>query len=764
MKLLTNEFIRNYPDFPEHMNALGQFVYYRTYSRYMPAEKRRETWRETCARATEYNVGLAIAHLEAQDLPVDVAELRKEAEAFFDNMFNLRQFLSGRTLWVGGAEGGVADKYPLANFNCSFLSIRSWADFGDLFYLLMVGTGVGFKSTKAMAAAMEPIRNDVKITHEPYTLRYPLVKEANTSLFIINDGTKAVLHVGDSKEGWVDALRNYFSVLTEAKYEAVKEIGIYYDYVRPKGARLNTFGGTASGPEPLMDMFEGIAQVIQNALDPSLAPLEQVGDNRVKLRPVHMLDIGNLIGNNVVVGGVRRTAEIFLFDHDDYESMLAKYGINGIWNVEQHEKVIAAFEKNGLAEQATFLRSLAVNDPNARPLHHRRMSNNSVAFTEQPPKVFLDLVFELMQAEGEPGFINIREAAVRRLKGRGIDSPTPHQVEEAMVAIGLNPCAEILLDSYGVCNLTTVNLVQFVKDGELDVEALFEAQRMSARAGLRMTLTQLEIPHWNSVQQRDRLLGTSLTGVKDAIALLGYGAFSESTLIAELGEISRREADRYAKQMRVNAPLLVTTVKPEGTISQVANGVSSGLHYSHAPYYIRRIRINAADPLARAIMSIGWPVHAEVGTAGLNDETELAKPEIIAQARTLVVDFPVASGASKTKDDVYAREQFDTYFRFQDYYTEHNSSNTIHVRPDEWAEVSDIVYENWSNFVGVSFLAYDGGSYKLAPYEAITKERYEELAANFAKFEPALLAQFETGDDSDLEGMDGCEGGVCPIR
>lgn len=138
-KLLTDDFLAKYPDFPTHMNALGQFVFYRTYSRYLPEKGRRETWKETAARATEYNVGLGVKHLGKIGYPVDYAKWRKEAEDLFDSMFNLRQFLSGRSLWVGGAEGGVAEKYPLSNFNCSFLNIRSWADFGDMFYLLLVG-------------------------------------------------------------------------------------------------------------------------------------------------------------------------------------------------------------------------------------------------------------------------------------------------------------------------------------------------------------------------------------------------------------------------------------------------------------------------------------------------------------------------------------------------------------------------------------------------------------------------------------------------
>lgn len=220
---------------------------------------------------------------------------------------------------------------------------------------------------------------------------------------------------------WVEALRVFLRLHTEKQYETVEQIGIFYDYIRPQGFRLYTFGGTASGYEPLKEMFEGIEKVFKNELDGSLAPLEDAGNGRYHVRPVHILDIGNLIGNNVVVGGVRRTAEIFLFDEDDYESMFAKYGINGIWNEEQHNKVVQIVDGLGMKELSKTLGNLPVADPMAKPLHHRRMSNNSVAFTSKPDRKVLNLIFELMQAEGEPGLINLEEALRRRPNAKGLN-------------------------------------------------------------------------------------------------------------------------------------------------------------------------------------------------------------------------------------------------------------------------------------------------------------------------------------------------------
>ena len=753
--LLTEEFLAPYEAQPARMSELGAFVAYRTYTRWIDTEGRRETWKEAVARAVEYNVSIAIKEMQKNKFPIEYENVRLEAETLFDNIYNLRQFLSGRTHWVGGAKSGVAEKFPLSNFNCSFIEISKWSDLPELFYLLLVGTGVGFKAiaTGESVKQLDPIRTHVELQHAEYKPIHKDFRLEHTAIETLENGF-AIIRVGDSKEGWVKALELYLQVLTDEVYEPIHTVKISYNSIRPNGERLQTFGGTASGHEPLLEMFEGINKVLRNELDDTLEPLARVEGREEYgiVRPIHILDIGNLIGNNVVVGGVRRTAEIFLCDAEDWECILAKYGINGIWDEEHHNKVCMKL-RDVLGYLPTWMDNFELFNPEARPLHHRRMSNNSVGFHKKPTREMLNLLFTIMQSEGEPGFVNLEEANRRRPNAKG-----------------LNPCAEILLDSYGVCNLTTVNVDAFVQRTErvieeleeaglerseyaLDFAGLAQAQALSTRAGLRMTCLDLELPHWDAVHKRDRLIGTSLTGWKDAIAKLGYGSEQEYQLLNILEKIVNDEVLKYATLLRIPLPLVSTTIKPEGTLSQVAGGVSSGLHHSHSPFYIRRIRVNASDSLAKLAVELDWTVNPEVGT------------EDPKNPRTLVIDFPVASGATKTKDDVYVDEQFDTYFAFQEHYTQHNSSNTIHLRPDEWERAEERVWEGWDSFVGVSFLAYDGGSYALAPYEAITEEQYHELKAKMKPFSYDLLVEFEGKGLSDLEeDTVDCSTGACPTR
>jgi ribonucleoside-diphosphate reductase alpha chain/ribonucleoside-triphosphate reductase len=822
---LTEEELEGIRDFPTHMTSKGKFTYLRTYSRYLPDKGRREVFRETMERASRYSINLELKHRIANGLPVNrdiKRNMKKELRKLFMNMFSLKQGLSGRTTWVGGAENSVADKYPLSNFNCSFTITEEWNDLVELFYLLLVGTGVGFKSIPEMADKLPPIRSQFTLEHVPYN---PLPKGArmeNSELYHAEGVDCATIYVGDSKEGWCEALAIYLNLLTDRKYHHIKRIKVNYNSVRAKGERLKTFGGTASGHEPLMEMFTGFENVLKNQIDPHLeAPhyhWEEDGSwqGYVKVRPIHIVDMCNLIGYNVVVGGVRRTAEIALGQEDDWEFIFAKYGMNGIWGderFEHHEYLRQRMIELGIPVPA-FWESLsvkyyAINDPqtqkelfrstsieeavgyalsigmvdgrkldpntatqedyakayypfpfnDTRGLHHRRMSNNSIGFLRKPPKEFLDFIFEVMQMEGEPAFVNLYELSKRRLIAGGNLHPTDMEIIALAYFLGVNPCGEIDLFSKGVCNLTTINVKAFVIDGVLQYDALMEAQRLSARAGLRMTLVTLELPNWDKRQKIDRLLGCSVTGWKAAMGALGYDGGQEAELLADLRAVANTEAALYADELGVNRPLLVTTVKPEGTYTIVLNGETSGLHYAKVRRGIRRIRINKEDPLAKAVMEHkSWTVNPEVGTKGDTFE------ERMENARTLVIDFPEKSDAKMTELDVDVYEQFASYFRFQEYYTDHNSSNTIVLDNHEWLIASGIVYENWDNFVGVSFLAKDGGTYQLAPYEN-NPEAYEKLVANMEDFDMDILRKYEKNEDSEVDGADiDCSSGACGVR
>jgi ribonucleotide reductase alpha subunit len=794
------------------MTELGRFVYYRTYARWLPDKRRRETWMETVARAVDFNIGLELKYNPTASLD----DLRREAEELFDNIFYLRQFLSGRSLWVGGTP--VAEKFPLSLFNCAFLVLDDFNDFADLFYLLMVGAGVGFRALPEDVEKLDKYRPDVRLVMLPYNGKLSYDREDWTSLAI--EGNVATIVVGDSKEGWVAALNLYFTLLTSYLYRDIREIKINFDNVRPKGERLKTFGGTASGYESLQKMFEKIHKVMVRG--------------NGKLRPIDVLDIANIIGENVVVGGVRRTSEIGIFSPDDIDVVQAKSNVfvqdeSGEWILNQE-------------------------------LSHRTMSNNSLWFDSKPTREKLHEIFQSLKTTGEPGFINGQALRKRRVDGRGMNPcltgdmciltadgyvPIKELVDKNVKLInkdgeavegkvwfsgrkptvklvlsngrhitctadhrfmttegreimageamghrllsydGNSPdvlavestnkiedvydfsepktnwgvvegvithnCGEVLLDDKQTCNLVTNNVMAFVtEDGQLDKKGLFRAFELSARAAYRMTFVDLEIPDWDRQQKKDRLVGVSLTGWQDMVSVVGMSRKEQAKLLRELRKTVRNSVNEYASELGLDKPLLSTSVKPEGSLSQLPT-VSSGVHYPHSPYYIRRVRINAHDPLVKVAEELDWPVYPEVGQGW---ETCSIK----------IIEFPVKSPSKTTKYEVSAIEQLENYKMFMRNYVEHNVSITVTVREHEWDEVEQWVWDNWDDIVAITFLALDEHIYPLAPYEAITEEEYERRVNAMRPFDPSLLPKYETGEDFDIENLDGCEGGVCPIR
>ncbi len=683
-RLLSDDFISKYKHKASPMEALGNFVFYRTYSRFLHEEKRREFWWETVRRSVEYNCSL-------------VPTTRSEAEELFDNIFNLRQFLSGRTFWVGNTD--VARHYPMANFNCAFQVVNSFEAYRDIFYLLMIGSGVGVRILKDDVATLPKVRTDYELIHKDYTPAEKHQREDNSSVKFTHNNTVRIT-IGDSKEGWVQSLDHFFKLIYATEYRNIKTIIVDYDHVRPLGERLKTFGGTASGHSSLKTMFEKINRIIAKR-----GLLEE--SKRVKLRPIDCLDIANIIGENVVVGGVRRTAEIVLVDADDEECIDAKSNlykqIDGQWIVDKE-------------------------------MIHRQMSNNSIYYKKKPTRERLKWQIEKMRFSGEPGWVNAEVGEKRRPNFNGV-----------------NPCGEILLDDKGLCNLTTVNVFAFVReDGTLDLNGLLRAQRLSARSGYRMSCVELELAQWDSVQQRDKLIGCSLTGWQDLVNALNLSVEEQAEILRKLRAVAKNESEMYAQEIGENPPILVTTIKPEGTLSQLPT-VSSGVHYSHSPYYIRRVRINAHDPLVKVCEELGYPVFPEVG-------------QDMETCSTKVVEFPVKSPNGKTKYDVTALEQLENYKLFMDHYVDHNCSITVHVREHEWDLVEEWVWDHWDECMALSFLSLEDNFYDLLPYESIEEEDYNQRKSQMKPFRPSLIQKFEKIETQFDIGADGCETGVCPIR
>lgn len=291
----------------------------------------------------------------------------------------------------------------------------------------------------------------------------------------------------------------------------------------------------------------------------------------------------------------------------------------------------------------------------------------------------------------------------------------------------------------------------FVEEGKLNIDKVLRAQQLSARAGYRIATMELELPKWNEMQARDRLIGTSFTGWFDMVNATQMSKETQKNLAKLMRTAAQEAANEYADKLGLNRPELVTSVKPEGTLSQLPT-VSSGLHFSHSPYYVRRVRINSADPLVKVCEELGYPIFPEVG-------------QDMETARTKVIEFPVKAPVGKTKYDVSAIEQLEIYKMFMENYVDHNASNTISVKDDEWDEVIQWVYDNWDSVIGITFMSLNDSFYALLPYEAITEEEYNERKSKMKPFVPSLITKYEVqGMEEDLESDPSCTTGACPIR
>ena len=370
--ILSEDFINSYKKIDPPFTNIGLFTYLRTYSNWIESLGRREKFYETIGRAVEYNCSL---------LPIE----KGEAECLYDNAFNLKQFLSGRTYWVGGRK--ASKLYPLSNFNCSGLVLDDINKLSEIFYLLMVGAGVGVRLLDSDVVKLPNLRYaNINIINIPYEPKEKQEDRIEHTLFRIKDDN-VIITIGDSKEGWIESLNYFFEVL-QKDYDNIRNIFIDYNNIRPAGCLLKTSGGFASGPQGMIDMFTSIMAIIINGGKEDIyynikdfKVVEEENNKYKKLDSLQWLDIVTTIGKNVVIGGTRRTAIICVISPDNERIRNCKND----WN-----KML----ENGL--------------------NNRFMSNNSLYFDSKPSYEVLEELMNNIKNSGEPGFVNAEAAKKRR--------------------------------------------------------------------------------------------------------------------------------------------------------------------------------------------------------------------------------------------------------------------------------------------------------------------------------------------------------------
>tara|TARA_B100000700_G_scaffold139646_1_gene155714 strand:- start:2065 stop:3978 length:1914 start_codon:yes stop_codon:yes gene_type:complete len=460
--------------------------------------------------------------------------------------------------------------------------------------------------------------------------------------------------------------------------------------VRPAGSVLKTFGGRSSGPDPLVDLFHFCVDKFRGAAGRKLSSLE-----------CH--DLVCKIAEIVVVGGVRRSALISLSNLSDDRMRAAK---SGQWWENEAQ---------------------------------RALSNNSACYTEKPEVgVFLAEWKALYDSKsGERGIFN-RQSAQKQVERFGR--------RDASYDFGTNPCSEIILRNAEFCNLTEV--VVRPNDSEND---LHRKVRLAAILGTwQSTLTNFKYisKRWKDNCEEERLLGVSLTGIMDSTLTNGKDDGLADRL-QRLRDVAVDANKQHAEMLGVNQSAAVTCVKPSGTVSQLVDA-ASGIHARHNPYYIRTVRADKKDPLAKAMVDAGFPV-----------EDDITKPQ-----HTYVFSFPMkANPDSVFRTDMSAIEQLEVWKTYQVHWCEHKPSVTISVKEKEWMEVGAWVYNNWDYMSGVSFLPFSDHSYRQAPYQDCDQKEYKDTDAKMPKDVDwmELLSHYESSDMTEGAQELACVAGGCEI-
>jgi ribonucleoside-triphosphate reductase (thioredoxin) len=627
------------------------FIATSRYARWIDEDKRRENWGETVDRFMD--------NVVRRSLDIDTIGIALELR---EAILNLEVMPSMRSVMTAGP---ALDRDNTAGYNCSYLPVDDMKSFDEAMYILLCGTGVGFS------------------VESQYVSKLPEVP----TLFKSED----IIVVHDSKEGWAKGLRKLIAMLYSGEIPTWD-----VSKVRPAGAKLKVFGGRASGPAPLVDLFNFVTDKFKDAEGRRLSSIE-----------VH--DIMCKIGEVVVVGGVRRSAMISLSNLSDDRMRNAKSG-------EWWDDPAQGIKRQG----------------------QRALANNSVAYTEKPDmETFLTEWTSLVKSKsGERGIFS-RVASKKQAAKNGRRNTD--------FEFGCNPCSEIILRPYELCNLSEI-----VVRATDTIDDLERKVRLATILGtIQSTLTNLPYLRkiWQKNTEEERLLGVSLTGIMDNKLLTHANAGLDATL-ERLRNVAVATNAEWAKHLGIPVSTAITCVKPSGTVSQLVDS-ASGIHARHSAYYIRTVRCDNKDPLTQFMISQGIP-----------SEPDVRKPD-----STTVFSFPQKSPeGSVTRNDMTALEQLELWLTYQRHWCEHKPSVTITVREHEWLEVGAWVFKNFDEVSGVSFLPHDDHTYQQAPYQDCSKHDYETLLSVMPdRIDWAKLSEFETEDTSKGTSTFACSGNSCEM-
>ncbi|UOF80612.1 rnr iI [Caudoviricetes sp.] len=617
------------------------------YARYLPEQKRRETWEETVERLISY------LYKKSQEKGLDEQSLQVLDNDIKKAIINLEIMPSMRLMM---SAGDACERDNIAAYNCSYLAVNNKRAFSETLYILMNGTGVGFSCERQEISKLPTIPNEIKY---------------------IDD----VIVIGDSKLGWAKAYKKLISCLFDGDVPTFD-----FSRVRPSGARLHTFGGRASGPEPLKKLFDFTVEIFKEAKGRKLNSLE-----------VHELMC--MIGEVVVVGGVRRSALISLSNLTDRRMREAKMGA---WY-------------------------------NDKP--YLGLANNSVAYTEKPDaETFMEEWLSLVKSKsGERGIFN-RVAAQKQAARWGRDPNASY---------GCNPCSEIILKDKSFCNLT-----EAVVRADDNFETLKRKVRLATILGtIQSTLTNFQFlsEEWKKNTEEERLLGVSLTGIMDN-ELTSNKKQGLTGLLEMLREHATSVNKEWAEKLNIQPSASICCVKPSGTVSQLVDS-ASGIHTRHSPYYIRRIRMDKKDPIYHFLKDKGIPV-----------EDDIARPH-----STAVFSFPIKSPEGAVcRNDQTAIQQLELWLIYQRHYCHHKPSVTISVKDEEWPEVGSWVWKHFDEVSGISFLPFSNHSYQQAPYTDCSEEEYLKMVEQMPK-EIDWTQFMEEDDFTEGTQTLACSSGSCEI-